>query len=100
MIMGADDINRRLDGLGLDFRMWQGAGGHWVLSHAGTVALFLGTAEEEAARDARFFLCGLTHAARHHPRRPDAVRTMLERLAELGGMPDEQAVELPGWILR
>ena len=100
MNMGADDINRRLEGLGLDFRMWQGAGGHWVLSHAGTVALFLGTDEAEAARDCRFFLCGLTHAARHNSRRPDAVASMLERLWDLAGTPDEEAVELPGWILR
>lgn len=100
MIMGADDINGRLEGLELDFRMWRGAGGHWVLSHAGTVALFLGTDEAEAARDCRFFLCGLTHAARHVLRRPDDVGSMLDRLGELALMPDEQAVELPGWILR
>jgi hypothetical protein len=98
--MTAEDINHRMERLGLDFYMIQGPRGHWMLTHAGSLALFLGTDEAEAARDCRFFLCGLTHAVRHRTRRPDSVMTMLDRLAVLGGMPDEEAVQMPGWILR
>jgi hypothetical protein len=98
--MTAEDINRRFDALGLDFHFARGVGGHWVLHHAGAVALFLCTDEDIAARDARFFLCGLTHAARHAAGRPADVHTMLSRLEELAGMPAEKQIDLPGWVLR
>lgn len=98
--MSADDINRRFDGLGLDFRLQRAAGDHWVLYHAGMVALFLGHDEAEAAHDCRMFLCGLTHAARKTAVYPDVVHTMLSRLEELASMPAERQPELPGWILR
>ena len=100
LVAGADDINRRMDGLGLDFHMYRGAGGYWCLSHAGMLALFLGMDETQAARDCRMFLCGLTHAARHGQRRPNDVHTMLSRLEELAGLPAEKQIDLPGWILR
>lgn len=100
MFMSAADINRRFDDMALDFRLTAGPGGHWVLYHAGMVAMFLGTDEEAAAHDCRMFLAGLTHAARKGAVYPDVVHAMLSRLEELAAMPAERAVELPGWILR
>jgi hypothetical protein len=100
IICGAEDINRRARGLGLDFHMFQHASGHWCLTHAGTVALFLGTDEQQAARDCRMFLCGITHCARRYGSRPDAVQALRDRLEELSGLPADKQVDLPGWILR
>ena len=100
LVAGADDINRRMDALGLDFHMYRGAGGHWCLSHAGRIALFLGTDETQAARDCRMFLCGLTHAARARYYHPNDVHEMQSRLEELAGLPAEVQIDLPGWILR
>lgn len=99
-MMGAEDINSRMDGLGLDFRLERGTGGHWILYHAGYLALFLGLDEQEAARDCRFFLCGITHSARHWHRRPDDVQALRDRLEQLSGLPAEDQVDMPGWIIR
>lgn len=96
--MGAEDINRRSEGLGLEFSMAREAGGHWVLRHAGGLALFLGTNEEEAARDARMFLCGITHVARHRRSAPEACRRLIDRMEAIMG--EEPEGELPGWCAR
>lgn len=112
MMVQAEDINRRAGRLGLEFTLGREAGGHWVLRHAGAVALFLGTNEAAAARDCRIFMNGITHVARHTPTAPEACRRLTERLEAIMAEPDpppptpEQLAAiaeeepLPGWIVR